>query len=118
MDRNKWMVAGVIAIGSLVAGCGSAPPPSRMGANAAIRGAHEVGAEGQPQAALHLQLARDQVATAERMSANGDTVEAKRMLMRAQADAEVAIALAAVGNDRADAEQLNQHITDMRRNQL
>lgn len=118
MDRNTWMAAGLVALGGLAVGCGSAPPPSRMGATSAIRGAHEVGAEGQPQAALHLQLARDQVALAERMTANGDTVEAKRMLMRAQADAELAIALAAVGNDRADAEQLSQHITDMRQNQL
>lgn len=118
MNRTTWIEAGVIAVGSFAAACGSAPPPSGTGATAAIRGAHEVGAEGQPRAAYHLQLARDQVASAQRMTANGDDVEAKRMLMRAQADAEVAIALAGVGNERADAQELNQHISDMRRNQL
>ncbi len=117
MNRITWIAAGAIAVGSLVVGCGSAAPSSG-GANSAIRGADEVGAESQPQAAYHLQLARDQVAAAERMTANGDDVAAKRMLMRAQADAELAIALAGVGNDCADAQQLNQHISDMRSSQL
>lgn len=118
MDRTTWMVAGVVAVGSLAAGCGAAPPPSEEGAHAAIRGAREVGAEGQPRSAYYLQLARDQVAGAERLTASGQVPEAKRMLMRAQADAELAIALADEGHDRGDAQELGQHITDMRRNQL
>jgi hypothetical protein len=89
-----------------------------MAANSAIRGAHEVGAEGQPQAAYHLQLARDQVGLAQRLTADGQNVEAKRMLLRAQMDAELAIALAGEGNDRADAQELQQHISDMRSSPL
>jgi hypothetical protein len=93
------MVAAVIGVGVFSLGCGADPAPSGE-ATAAIRGADEVGAEGDPQAAFHLQL------------------EARRMLKRAQADAEVAIALAGVGDDRDQAEELNEHINDMNRNQL
>jgi hypothetical protein len=111
------MVAAVIGVGVFSLGCGADPAPSGE-ATAAIRGADEVGAEGDPQAAFHLQLARDQVASAERLNAQGDEIEARRMLKRAQADAEVAIALAGVGDDRDQAEELNEHINDMNRNQL
>jgi hypothetical protein len=112
------MVVGVAAVAALAFGCGGAQTPSHDGAHAAMRGAHEAGAEGQPRSAYYLQLARDQCAIADQMTARGATVEAKRMLMRAQADAELAIALADEGNDRADAEELGRHISDMRRAQL
>lgn len=112
MNRTKWTVGALVAVGGFVLGCGSAPP-SEARAGAAIRGAHEVRAEGTPQAAYHLQLARDQVALAQQMSARGEMVEARRMLRRAQADAEVSIALAGVGRERADAEEMRRHISDM-----
>jgi len=117
MKRATWMVVGVVTVGAFAAGCGGAPPPSEEGAHAAIRGAHEVGAEGQPQSAYYLQLARDQMASAEQMTTRGQVPEAKRMLLRAQSDAELAIALAGEGHDRDEAQQLGQHINDMRSEQ-
>jgi hypothetical protein len=60
---------------------------------ASIRGAEEVGASGVPAARLHLQLAKDQTATAKRMAANGEA-RALLVLARAESDAELALGLA------------------------
>jgi hypothetical protein len=60
---------------------------------ASIRGAEEVGASGVPAARLHLQLAKDQTATAKQMAAQGDE-RALLVLARAESDAELAIGLA------------------------
>jgi hypothetical protein len=47
--------------------------PERLQSNqASIRGAQEVGAESVPAARLHLQLAKDQTASATQLAADGD----------------------------------------------
>jgi hypothetical protein len=64
---------------------------------ASIRGAQEAGAEGVPRAALYLQLANEQSAKAKILIASGspdDMRAASRLLMRASADGDLAIALA------------------------
>ena len=68
-----WICA-LGAIG-LWAGCASSVPQERLqSAAAAIRAAEEVGADRQPQAALHLQLAKEQMSQANRLieAGNGD----------------------------------------------
>jgi hypothetical protein len=81
---------------SLLAGCASAPPPSERltTAESAIRGATEVEANAVPRAALHLKLAQEQVDKAKRYIEEGSNERADLALRRAQADAELAIALA------------------------
>ena len=78
------------------AGCGSYPPPTeRMStAEAAIRGAEEVGASNVPQAALYMKLAQEQTEKAKRLMQDGYNERADLELKRAQADAELALALA------------------------
>jgi len=58
-----------------------------------IRTAEELGAATIPQATRYLQLAKDENAHAQKLLNRGDP-EAKGQLMRAQADAELALALA------------------------
>ncbi|WP_437594162.1 DUF4398 domain-containing protein [Sorangium sp. So ce1000] len=79
------------------AGCAAQTPTfsERLGASEAmIRAAEEVGADEDPRADAHLRLAREQVARATRLSSEGVPDRARRMLLRAQADVELAIALA------------------------
>jgi hypothetical protein len=80
----------------LLLACGSYPPPTERltTAEAAIRGASEVGAERVPRAALHLKLAQEQTDKARRLMQDGYNERAELTLKRAQADAELAIALA------------------------
>ena len=85
-----------IACAGLVACGGGAPPSERLvNAEAAIRGAIEINANAAPpRAALHLQLAQEQVDKAKRYIADGQNQRAELALRQAQADAELAIALA------------------------
>ena len=61
---------------------------------AAIRAAEEVGAAQDPQAALHLKLAHEQFDKAKSMMDAESNEQALRLLLRSQADAEVARAFA------------------------
>jgi len=89
------------------AGCASAPVPSdRVAASeASIRAAEEVGAPGVPPAALHLQLAREQVEVARELIRQHRNERARYMLLRAEADAELALSLAREHAVQADAQR-------------
>ena len=71
---------------------------------AAIRSAEALGAAGVPQAALHLQLAKENVAAAVALNEDNRAEEALSLLLRAQADAELALALSVADGDRQEAE--------------
>jgi len=78
-----------------VSGCAAIkiPPASLERNEATIRGAEEVGALGVPAARLHLQMAKDQTATAKQLAAEGDE-RALLVLARAESDAELALGMA------------------------
>jgi hypothetical protein len=63
-------------------------------AEAAIRGAEEVGASKVPQAALYMKLAQEQTEKAKRLMQDGYNEQAELELKRGQADAELAISIA------------------------
>jgi len=76
----------------VVACGGSSLPPAKVGdTQSSISAAAAVGADQNPQAALHLKMARDQLAEAQSLMTNGKNDEAKLVLERADADAEVAL---------------------------
>src|SRR5262249_10531402 len=84
-------------------GCAAPPVPAEKlaSAEAGIRAAAEVGAEGVPQAALHLKLARDQVEQAKGLVQRGDRDRATVVLDRAEADAALSLTLARESAARA-----------------
>jgi hypothetical protein len=93
----RWHAAGLLISVALGAACGGGAPPSErlVNAESAIRGAIEISANvSPPRAALHLQLAQEQVDKAKRFIADGLHQRAELALRQAQADAELAIALA------------------------
>jgi hypothetical protein len=74
-------------------------------AEGALRAAREMGSAEIPQAQLHTKLAEEQMARAGQLIEEGDNAEAERLLLRAKADAEYALAL----SREAEAERaLNQ----------
>ncbi len=84
----------VLGLGALaLAACStSSPLPANYApTQAAISAADAVGARNEPRAALHLKMARDQVAQAQNLSQNGKEQEAALMLDRAHVDAELAL---------------------------
>lgn len=80
-------------VAALVVACGgsSLPPAKAADTQASISAASAVGAEQNPQAALHLKMARDQLKQAQGLINDGKDDEARMVLERATADAEVAL---------------------------
>ena len=62
--------------------------------SATIRAAEEVGATQNPEAALHLQLAKEELEHARQLTSSKDQAQSERLLLRAEADAELSLALA------------------------
>jgi hypothetical protein len=87
--------------------CASSPVNSERLApsEAAIRAAREMGAEKVPPASLHLQLAKEQEEQAKKLLSQGNRKRADVLLIRSQADAELALALAREAPARAEAQR-------------
>jgi len=90
-------------------GCASAPPPTDQlaSAEASMRAARELGAQHVPRAELHLRLAQEQVTEARKLAQNGDNEQAARLLNRAHADAELALALSRQATVHRDLEAVS-----------
>jgi len=110
MKQMTWLLCG--GLGLWIAGCGSYPAPVEKQANtaAAVRAAQEVGAQSNPQAALHLKLAQEQLDQAKQLIADGDTKRAEFVLLRADSDAELAVALAREASARAEAQTVQEQL--------
>jgi hypothetical protein len=101
---------------AIVAGCATAPPTRTTEASTSgIRAAEEVGATKVPRAALHLQLAKEELGHAEAMAAKDDTDQASSMLMRAEADAELAVALSRESTEKSEALAAMERVRQLRR---
>ena len=101
-----WTAVGLsIAAVMGIAGCAGTPVPNAKVASseAAIRAAQETGSGKLPQAALHLKLAEEQLQAAKGLIRDNDNKRAEYVLMRAQADAELAIALSHVAASNVQA---------------
>jgi hypothetical protein len=81
----------------------------------AISAAEGAGAEDQPQAALHLKLARDQVKQAERLINDDKDEEALLVLARAESDAKLALALTQEAKAKTDATEAMARIEELRK---
>ena len=80
----------------LALGCATTyPAPTQQMADvqSANRSAVELGAQNNPQAQLHLKLAQEQLKQAQDAVRDEDNQSAERLLFRAKADAELAVAL-------------------------
>jgi hypothetical protein len=88
-----WM----LAVTPLAWGCSTSWPEPKQplaDAEAAARSAREVGAESQPAAKLEVTLAEEQIAAAKASIEKDENERATYQILRARADAELALALA------------------------
>jgi hypothetical protein len=104
-----------LLLGCTAAACGgnSLPPPNVTDAEKAITAADAVGAGHTPQGALHLKMARDRLAEAKKLLADGEQEEARVVLEGAKADAELALMLARTAEARAAAEQARRDVDEL-----
>jgi hypothetical protein len=82
-------------------------------AMSAQRSAEEMGAEAEPQAQLHVKLAEEQISRAKGLMANGDNRRAEYVLVRAKADAELALALTRAVSAKSEARRAIDRATEL-----
>lgn len=107
-----------VALCALAGACAShnGPPAASADAKAAISAAEAVGAQSEPQAALHLKLARDQTQKADELARDGKDEEARAMIERAKVDAELALVLTRDASVRAQANDDAQRLRELEQN--
>jgi hypothetical protein len=102
-----------VVVAAIAIGCATAPPRTDA-ATSGIRAAEEVGATAIPQASLHLQLAKEELEQARQFAKKGDKKRAASMLLRAEADAELAVALSHGDAERLEAEKAMELVRQFR----
>jgi hypothetical protein len=97
--------------------CGSFPKPDARvsSSEGAIRGAQEAGAQGVPQANLHLKLAQEERDKAMALMTDGENEKAEYLFMRAEADAELANSLAREDAAKKDAAQTADQVDQLKK---
>ncbi len=85
----------------------------------AVEAARQVQADHEsPEAALHIQLAEEQIERAQALAKQGDGEEANLVLLRAQSDAELAIQLARTLEQQAEARTAWEKVEELRASKL
>ncbi len=88
---------------AMAAGCASVAPLRTEASTSGIRAAEEAGAATVPQASLYLHLAKEELAIAKDLAANDKKDKAASMLLRAEADSELALALSHGDAEKSEA---------------
>jgi hypothetical protein len=108
-------ITGLIAL--FCAACGSAAMPmdKLSDVKSTVRAAQEAGADGNPQAALHLKMANDELASAQAAINDKDNERAKLLLNQAQADADLSLAQARGATDIRAAQDAQAKINTLQK---
>jgi hypothetical protein len=110
---GSTMFAVAILATALIAGCATVPLRTEA-STSGIRAAEEVGALQVPRAALHLQLAKEELAKAKVLAADGKKDQARYLLLRAEADAELAVALSREDAEKSAAQAAVERVRKLR----
>jgi hypothetical protein len=109
MTLRLWIPIAVFVFQGACATTSTAPVAAvpSLGAedsSGAIRAAEEVGAAHNPEAALHLQLAKEQFEHARKLTSPDDRPMSTRLLQRARADADLSLALTRENTEKLEAQ--------------
>jgi hypothetical protein len=114
MNRvTSFLFAAGAVLAAACASNGSLPAERMASTQGRIGAAEESGAKQVPSAALHLQLAKEQSEQAAKLMKEGQNDRAKWLLMRAESDAELAIALAKEDGMKTDAQNAMDQVRDL-----
>lgn len=113
---KRILMTGALLVAAAAVGCAGSPNTTLRTdpSTSAIRAAEEVGANQVPVAALHLQLAKEELDRAKVMADKGHRDEANSLLTRAEADAELAVLLSRVQSEKAEAELAMERVRQLR----
>ena len=108
---SKMRVMTVLA-GLACFGCASVPVPAEelSQSEGALRSAKELGATHIPQAALELKLSEDELQKARGFLKDDENEQARLILLRSRADAELALALTRQGQANSSAQNAQEQL--------
>ncbi len=109
------LVVGAVSTGCF--GCASGGPVRAdllARSHAAVRAAQEMGAERNVAAAEHLRVAREELANGRKLIIDGDQDRAAPLLLRAEADAELAMNVTREATAIADAQRTREEVRNLR----
>ena len=114
-NTNISMFAAFALFTIIIAGCGTSPVVVNKEASvSSIRAAEEVGAAEISNASLYLQLAKEELQKAIVFEANGNKAQSESMLARAQADAELAVAISHSEVDKTESAKALERVKLLR----
>jgi outer membrane murein-binding lipoprotein Lpp len=116
--KGIMVLAMAVVATAIVAGCAAKVPLRTEASTSGISAAEEAGAAKVPQASLHLQLAKEELEQARVLSAKHEKKEAASMLLRAEADAELAIALSHEDSEKLEAQAAMERVRQLRQDNL
>lgn len=117
--RRFYLVGGLLLAVGAVGCAGSAVVNKRTQSSmSAIRAAQAVGVSEAPRAALHLEMAKAAVKRARALSSQGDKEEAASLLLRAEADAELAVVLSRKETEKVKAAAAFERVRKLRQENL
>jgi len=109
----KHVLGSVLFVG-LMAGCAGNPALHTESSTSAIHAAEVIGASEVPRASFHLQLAKEALARANDLAEKGEKDEAASQLLRAEADAELAILLSQEHTEKVEATEAMERVRQLR----
>lgn len=110
---RRILMTGSLLLAAIAMGCASSPPLQTDSSTSAIRAAEEVGANEVPRAALHLQLAKEELGRAQGLAERGEKDQAASQLLRAEADAELAVLLSREQTEKTAATQAMERVRQL-----
>jgi len=115
MTYLKSIITCAGLLGLVAAGCGATAVPfaKLTEAKSTVRAAQEAGAQNTPQAELHLKMANDELAAAQKAINDNDNEHAQLLLNQAQSDADLSLALARGSDDARAAKAAQARIADL-----
>jgi hypothetical protein len=113
---NIGVIAGSLLFSAVIGGCARGPTfhQSSEASTSAIRAAEEVGSTKVPGAALYLQLAKEELESAKKLAEKGKKEQAVSLLLRAEADAELSVALSHEQTEKTEAAQAIEKVRQLR----
>lgn len=118
MLKKTVSVLSVLLMTSLGVGCvaqqsAQVPPQAYVKPRQTIAAVDEMEPENNPNAKLYLQLAKREVDRADRYMKNGEEDKARLALLRAEADAQLALSLMKEAKTQQEAEAIEAEIDEM-----
>ena len=111
----QMLWVGWIAASAAACGGAAVPQETLTAAQASAKGAEVGGANEDPKAQLHLKLATEQIEKAKKLIEDGKNEEASRLVDRAQADADLALALAQQAKAMKDAKDADEQLGKLKK---